>query len=174
MIVALVFPLVLTNRVPAILTLNRTNHEQWVESLMMNLTMMKMDLALRIEAPPKPTAETSSDDKILYDEWEYSNRCCLMIMKYHIEESIRDSIPKTNTAKEFLEAVAKKYMMFPKFEREHYFNLLHTTFYDGVSGVRDHISKLESYFQKLKGIDTNLGEDFLVWLTMRYLPPQFD
>ena len=34
--------------------LNGTNYKQW---LVMNLTIMKLNLALKVEAPPKPTIE---------------------------------------------------------------------------------------------------------------------
>ncbi|XP_062075314.1 uncharacterized protein LOC133779360 [Humulus lupulus] len=78
-------------RTSAMLTLNGTNHKQWVESLMMNLTLMRVDLALRMDAPPKPTDDATEKDKKSYEE--HSNRCCLMLMRYHMDESISDSIP---------------------------------------------------------------------------------
>ena len=33
----------------AIMKLNETNYKQWVKSLMMNLTIMKLNLALKVE-----------------------------------------------------------------------------------------------------------------------------
>ena len=39
----------------AITKLNGTNYKQWVKSLMMNLTIMKLSIALKVEAPQKPT-----------------------------------------------------------------------------------------------------------------------
>ncbi|PON97347.1 hypothetical protein TorRG33x02_068140, partial [Trema orientale] len=88
--------------------------------------------------------------------------------------SIRDSIPETKTTKELLAEIAKKYVKFAKSEKEHYLNLLHNTYYDGVSGIRNHVVTLESFFQKLKGMGMDLSDDFLAWQTMRYLPSQFD
>ena len=64
--------------------LNEINYKQWVESLMMNLTIIKLNLALKVEAPPKPTAESFANEKKFYEDWEYSNRCCMMIMKNHM------------------------------------------------------------------------------------------
>ena len=84
---------------------------------MMNLTIKKLDLALREDSHAKPTVETSVDDKKLCDDWEYSNRCYLMIMRFHMEDSKHDSIPKTENAKEFLEAINKKYKKFSKNEK---------------------------------------------------------
>ena len=56
--------------------LNMTNYKQWVKSLMMNLTIMKLNLALKVEAPPKPIAESSAEENKSYEDWEYSNSCC--------------------------------------------------------------------------------------------------
>ena len=59
---------------------------------MMNLTVMKLDLALKVPCPSKPTDKSSNAQKKLFEEWEYSNQCCIMIMRYHMEDSIHDSI----------------------------------------------------------------------------------
>ena len=75
---------------------------------MMNLTIMKLNLALKVEIPPKPTADSFASEKKFYEEWEYSNSCCLMIMENHMEDSIYASIPKIENAKEFLYAINKK------------------------------------------------------------------
>ena len=49
-----------------------------------------------------------------------------------MEDSIYESIPKTENAKEFLDVVNKKYT---KFSKNELLNTLHSTFYDGTSGV---------------------------------------
>ena len=79
---------------------------------MMNLTIMKLKLTLKVEVPPKLTTENSASEKKSYEEWEHFNSCCLMIMENHMEHSIYKSIPKTKNAKEFLDAVGKRYTKF--------------------------------------------------------------
>ena len=79
---------------------------------MMNLTIMKLNLALKVETPPKPTTESFASEKKSYEEWEHFNSCCLMIMENHMENSIYKSIPKTKNAKEFLDVVGKRYTKF--------------------------------------------------------------
>ena len=66
---------------------------------MMNLTIMKLNFALKIETPPKPTIESSTSEKKFYEDLEYSNSCCLMIMEKCMEDSIYASIPKIENAK---------------------------------------------------------------------------
>ena len=84
---------------------------------MMNLTIMKLNLALKVDAPPKPTVKSSANEKKLYEDWEYCNNYCLMIMENHMKESIYASIPKIENAKDFLNAISKKYTKFSKNEK---------------------------------------------------------
>ena len=100
----------------------------------MNLTIMTLNLALNVEAPPKPTTSSASEKKS-YNDCEYSNSCCLMIMENHMNDSIYQSISKTENAKEFLDSVGKKYTKFSKNEKNELLNVLHSIFYDGTSGV---------------------------------------
>ena len=51
-----------------IMKLNGTNYKQWVEYLMMNLMIMKLNLALKVETPPKPTVESSVNEKKFYED----------------------------------------------------------------------------------------------------------
>ena len=80
---------------------------------MMNLIIMKLNLALRVETPPKPTTKSSTKEKKSYEDRKYSNSCCLMIL----EDSIYASIPKIENAKDFLDTISKKYTKFLKNEK---------------------------------------------------------
>ncbi|KAG7960597.1 hypothetical protein I3843_10G132500 [Carya illinoinensis] len=124
----------------AIKSLTRTNYEDWYESLTINLAIMNLDLVLRIDAPDEPTSESSELKRL----------------------SIRQSIVDTDSAKEYLDAVGKKFTKFDKTEKGTLMKLLTTTTYDGVSGVREHIIKLIHFFNKLKGMKVELGDSFLV------------
>ena len=84
----------------------------------MNLTVMKLDLALRVPCPPKITDKSTKVEKKHFEEWEYSNRSCLMIMRYHMEDNIRDSIPNFENARDFLDAINDKYKKFSKNEKK--------------------------------------------------------
>ena len=78
---------------------------------------MKMNLALKVEAPPKLTAKSSANEKKFYEDWEYFNSCYLMIMENHMEDSVYASILKIDNAKDFLYAISKKYTKFSKNEK---------------------------------------------------------
>ena len=66
-----------------------------------------------------------------------------------MDDSIYESIPKTENAKEFLDAIGKKYI---KFSKNEILNTLQSTFYDGTSGVRGHIDKILACYNKIKAI----------------------
>ena len=56
-----------------------------------------------------------------------------------MENSIYESFPKNENAKEFLDVVGKKYTKFSKNEKNEFLNTLHSTFDDGTSrGTRTH------------------------------------
>ena len=48
--------------------LNGTNYKLWVESLMMNLKIMKLNLASKVEAPLKSIVESSTNEKKVYKD----------------------------------------------------------------------------------------------------------
>ena len=83
---------------------------------------MKLNLALKVEAPLKPIVENSANEKKFYEDWEYSNSRCLIIMENHMQESIYANIPKIENAKEFLDAIRKKYTKFSKNEKNGLFD----------------------------------------------------
>ena len=137
---------------------------------MMNLTIMKLNLALKVEAPLKPIAEISTSEKKSYEDWEYSNNCCLMIMENHMEDSIYESILKTKNAKEFLDVVGNKYTKFSKSEKNELLNTHHSTFYDGTSGVQGHIDKIFACYNKIKTMGLEFNSYYVVWMIMGTLP----
>jgi hypothetical protein len=63
----------------------------------------------------------------------------------------------------FLAAVGDKFIKFNKAEKRIFMKLLTTTTYDGVSRVREHIMKLTQFFNKLRQMNVELADSFLVW-----------
>ena len=76
-----------------------------------------------------------------------------------MKDYIYESIPKTGNAKEILDVVGKKYT---KFSNNELMNTLHSTFYDGTNGVRGHIDKILSCYNKIKNIDMEFNLDYVV------------
>nr|KYP68562.1 hypothetical protein KK1_022193 [Cajanus cajan] len=76
-----------------------------------------MDLSLREEEPPALTPESTIVQRTSHEKWEHSNRVCLMVMKYTMEKSIRQSILENDKAKDFLRLVGEKFKAFDKIQK---------------------------------------------------------
>ena len=78
------------------------------------MTLHNLDLALRVDEPRKLTDVSSADKRSFYEIWEHSNRSCLMVMKYTMDKSIKECVPKTEMAKDFLEYMKANYTKIDK------------------------------------------------------------
>ena len=156
----------ITLQLSAIKPLTRNNFEELYESFNVHMTLQNLDLVLRVNEPSKPTDMSSTDEISFYEIWEHSNRSCLMVMKYTMDKSIKECMPKTERAKDFLEYVKANYTKIDNTEMTTHLKLLTTIVYDGVSGVRDHIIKLKHYFNKVNEMKVELSEKFLKWLML--------
>ena len=97
--------------------LNGTNFKTWHENLQIVLSVMDLDLALRVSSPAPLTVESSSDEKRDIERWANSNRMCLMIIKKAIPKSFRGTISEMiKTAKEFLEEIKNRFSKIENFE----------------------------------------------------------
>nr|GEZ56011.1 UBN2_2 domain-containing protein [Tanacetum cinerariifolium] len=129
---------------------------------------MDLDHALRIDHPAALTAESTTNQKRAYEQWERSNHMSLMIIKNSVSVAIRGAIPDSENAKEYLSSVEEQ---IKRTSKAHASTL--TTKYDGVSGVREHIMIMSDMANKLKGMDMEISEGFLVHFIMTSLPMQF-
>ncbi|GJZ70411.1 hypothetical protein Tco_0633961 [Tanacetum coccineum] len=134
---------------------------------------MDLDHALRIDPPAALTAESTADQKRAYEQWERSNRMSLMIIKNSISVAIRGAIPDSENAKEYLSSVEEQFKGTSKAHASTLILKMLTTKYDGVSGVREHIMMMSDMANKLKGMDMEISEGFLVHFIMTSLPMQF-
>jgi hypothetical protein len=155
-------------------TLNGTNYEDWKDSLDLYLSLHDFDLALRVDKPADLTNESTEAQRTFYEKWEASNRKCLKVISYTMEKSIRKSILETENAKDYLKAVSEKFTKFDKAKKCEYLSLFDKTKYDGTSGVREHIMKLIHYYNKLKELKVEIGDNTLIWRVLESLPSQFD
>ena len=138
----------ITLQLSTIKPLTGNNFEEWYESFNVHMTLQNLDLALRVDEPSKSTDVSSANERSFYERWEHSNRSCLMVMKFTMDKSIKECVPKTERAKDFLEYVKANYTKIDKAEMATYLKLLTTTMYDGVGGIIDHIIKLKHFFKR--------------------------
>ena len=58
-----------------------------------------------------------------------------MTMKYTMDKTIKQNVPKSKKANIFLESIIAKFVKFDKAKKCHYLSLLEKITYDGVNGV---------------------------------------
>ena len=153
--------------------LTGTNFSTWRDQVKLTLGVMDLDHALRTDPPAALTAESTADQKRAYEQWERSNRMSLMIIKNSISVAIRGAIPDSENAKEYLSSVEEQFKGTSKAHASTLILKMLTTKYDGVSGVREHIMMMSDMANKLKGMDMEISEGFLVHFIMTSLPMQF-
>ncbi|KAK1618488.1 hypothetical protein QYE76_024005 [Lolium multiflorum] len=179
--------------ISAIEPLNGENYGSWREKIEMGLALYDLDLAL-IEACPKEPKDPvrgdqeSEDDfnkrvgdhapiRMKYDldraKWDSSNRKCLTVIKSSILEAIRGEIPQCDTASEYLKKVESQFTGSSKAYASTLIKNLVTTKYTG-GGVRDHILRMSHMSSKLKSMDMELPEQFIIHLIFASLPKDFE
>ncbi|KAK1698272.1 hypothetical protein QYE76_014969 [Lolium multiflorum] len=179
--------------ISAIEPLNGGNYGSWREKVEMGLALLDLDLALIEPSPIEPKDpvrgdKESEDDfnkrvldhgpkRMKYDldraKWDSSNRKCLMVIKSSILEAIRGAIPQCDTASEYLKKVESQFTGSSKAYASTLIRKLVTTKYTG-GGVRDHILRMSHMSSKLKSMEMELPEQFVIHLIFASLPKEFE
>ena len=99
------------------------NYKDWLEFMKFYLAISNINVEDEL---PKPKAHDKSSDanKVKHEKWAHANKVCLMTLKYSMDKTIKDNILETNSAKEFLESIGKKFKKFDKTEKVYYLSLL--------------------------------------------------
>ncbi|XP_028054445.1 uncharacterized protein LOC114258657 [Camellia sinensis] len=134
---------------------------------------MDLDYALREPAPTKPNDTSSKEHMTLYEKWKCSNRLSLMIMKCSITPAIQGAIPVSESALSYMKSIEEQFIGTSISLTSTFMIKMMTMKYDGLSGVREHILKMNDMASELKGMDMEIFERFLVHFIMTSLPAQF-
>ncbi|XP_028084661.1 uncharacterized protein LOC114285766 [Camellia sinensis] len=153
--------------------LSGTNFKKWKEQIEIVLGIMDLDYVLREPAPTKPNDTSSKEHMGLYEKWEHSNRLSLMIMKGSITPAIQGAIPVSESALSYMKSIEEQFIGTSKSLASTLMIKMMTMKYDGFSGVREHILKMNDMVSQLKGMDMEISEGFLVHFIMTSLHAQF-
>ena len=131
--------------------LNGTNFKRWHENLQIVLSVMDLDLVLKVSSPAPLTVKSSSDEKRDIERWEKSNRMCLIIIKKAILEAFRGTIfEMIKTTKEFLEEIKNIFAKKEKFETSTLLENLVSMRYKGNGNIREYIIEMSHLASKLR------------------------
>ena len=105
--------------------------------------------------------------------WNTSNRKCLMIIKGSISDNIKEAIPESTTAVEYLERVKSQFTGSSKAYAANLTEQFVTKRYTG-GGIREHILEMSHIANKLKTMNMPLPQAFVVQLVFKSLPKDFE
>ena len=150
LVIAVISTFVLSNKSSRIPFLNGDNFSDWKDKILLTLGCMDLDLALRVDEPPEPTDESSAAEKSASDKWERSNRLSLMLIKSHISQSIRGSIPPSNKVKNYMKAIEEQFVSSDKALASTLMNKLSGMKHNNSRSVREHIMEMRNIAARLK------------------------
>ena len=123
---------------------------------------MELDLALHVDERPTPMDTNMLEERANYQQWEQSNRLSLILIKYHISKSIRGSIPSCDKVKAYMKAIEEQFVSFDKSLASTLIKKLSSMKHDKSRGVCDRIMEMRDIFAKLKSLEVDIFESFLV------------
>ena len=142
---------IISANINSILMLNGTNFKDLKENILIILSCMDLDLALRIEQPISLTDVSSPDDRKNFEKWDRSNRMSLMIIKHGILEAFRGAVfEKITKAKEFLAEIEKRFVKNDKAETSMLLQSLISMKYKGKRNIREYIMEMSQLLLTLR------------------------
>ncbi|KAG8375187.1 hypothetical protein BUALT_Bualt10G0074200 [Buddleja alternifolia] len=153
--------------------MNGGNYKKWKRDIECALGLADIDVTLRDDQPAGLADDASDTERRTYTQWERSNRLSLLAMKKSIGEHLLSGLPETNSAKEFFDAVGKRYYVSDKFEAGNLMSDLSGMKYNNSGGVREYILKMVHIQTKLKDLDISLPDNYIVHTALNSLPIEF-
>ncbi|KAJ0568243.1 putative transcription factor interactor and regulator CCHC(Zn) family [Helianthus annuus] len=150
------------------------NFAAWKDALMLTLGLLDFDYALREKKPADLTTQSTAAEQLTHEKWTRCNRMSLMFMKQSISNAIRGAIPDSEDAKTYLEHVEAQFKGTSKAHASTLILKLVTTKYDGRNGIREHIMMMNDMANKLKGLEMEISDGFLVHFIITSLPSSFE
>ncbi|XP_019257856.1 PREDICTED: uncharacterized protein LOC109236089 [Nicotiana attenuata] len=146
--VFIAFPTTIFNENARISMLSGENYTEWKEKVLLTLECSDLDLAICVDEPPVPTESSTPAAKANYERWERSNRLSLMLIKAHIIQSIRGSIPNSDKVKTYMKAIDEQLVSSDKALAITRMKRLSSMTFDRSRTVREHIMEMRDIAAK--------------------------
>ena len=99
---AIPVPNSLNSHVSSMPIFNGLNFSDWNEQVQFRLGVLDLNLTILEEKSVTIIDTSSNEEKSHYKAWERSNRLNLMFMRMYVANSIKTTLPKIDSAKEFM------------------------------------------------------------------------
>ncbi|XP_074283653.1 uncharacterized protein LOC141608189 [Silene latifolia] len=159
-----------SNQICSIETLSENNFAKWKSDVELALGLPDFDIALTEDKPAALIIESTQAQKDHFHKWEKANKLSMLIIKKSMSGEFQGFSIDIKTAKGLLEAIGNRYKESEKDETGELMDYLTNTKYDGVSGVRAHILKMEDIANRLTKLKVPIAESFLVYQILNSLP----
>ena len=133
--------------------LNEINFTNWKEHVQFHLGVLDLDIALGSKKPSALSDISSAEEKALYKAWEKSNRLSIIFMRMAIANNIKTTLPKTDSAKEFLSNVEDRFKIADKSFARTLMSKLTTMKFDGKCGIQEYVIEMTNLAAQLKTKD---------------------
>ncbi|XP_070050775.1 uncharacterized protein [Nicotiana tomentosiformis] len=153
--------------------LSGDNYAEWKEKVLLTLGCSDLDLALRVDKPPIPMKSSTPAAKGNYERWELFNRLSLMLIKARISQSIRVSIPNSDKVKANMKEIDEQFVSSDKALVNTLMKRLSSMTFDRSRAVREHIMETRDISAKLKSLEVDMFEPFLVHFILNSLPAEY-
>ncbi|KAL5757010.1 hypothetical protein ACOSQ2_021756 [Xanthoceras sorbifolium] len=134
---------------------------------------MDIDYAIRKNEPPAITDTNSVTDIALYEKWERSNRLSVMFIKAKISDSIRGSVDQLDNVRDLLKGIDEQFVTLEKVLASTLIMKLSSQRLTSIKVMREHIMQMRDIMAKLKKLEVNISESFLVLYILNSLPQQY-
>lgn len=163
----------LNSHVSSVPIFNGLNFSDWNEQVQFHLGVMDLDLAIMEEKPAAITDKSSDEEKAHFKNWERSNRLSLMFMRMTVADSIKTTLPITESAKEFLGLVGERSQTADKSLAGTLMSTLTTMKFDGSRTMHEHVIEMTNIAARLKSLGMAVDDNFLVQFILNSLPTEY-
>ena len=134
---------------------------------------LRDDKVVHMDKSFTPTEQNTQFEHTLHEKWERSNRLSMMLIKTHISQSIRGSIPECNTVKDLMRAIDEQFASSDKALANTLMVKLCSMKIKGNQSVRGHIMEMRDIAAQLKNLDVDFSESFLVHFILASLSADY-
>lgn len=153
--------------------LSGDNYADWKDQILLTLGCMDLDLVLRETEPNTLTDKSTTEEKATFDRWQRSNRLSLMLIKTYISKSISGSVLECDKVKDYMKSIEEQLLRSEKAQASVLMKKLSGTKLEKGRGVRAYIMEMRDIAAKLRSLEVDLAEPFLVHLILNSLPSQY-
>jgi len=131
---------------------NVLNFSDWSEQVQFHLGVLDLDTVFHIEKPAAITDASITEEKTHYKVWERSNKLSLMFMQMSIANNIKSTLPKTESAIEFMKFLEERSQTADKSLAGTLISTLTTMKFDGSCTMHEHVIEMTNIATRLKSL----------------------